>query len=256
MSELRQQLRKRGLPVSGTKPALLQRLRLFQLPRSCVAPAPLCQLGAGLEPLAPLTPLPPSGRSPGSSSSSRLDSPGSSPSRQLLVTDRGIPNGILADSPNGVPEGMLLSNGFPHAVPVTLSGDGGGGLTSAVFLAPANTASGTPSPSLPMSCSSPLSCATPLRSDAERSAEKKERLRSRSRTRTRSLGPGDEVSRVALAPPERRSFHGIFLTSSSFQHCGNSLHPFLQQDPGCSQSRPEAEVGAVHSYLPLSRFEG
>uniref|UniRef100_A0A3Q1G405 Si:dkeyp-69b9.3 n=1 Tax=Acanthochromis polyacanthus TaxID=80966 RepID=A0A3Q1G405_9TELE len=41
VSELRQQLRKRGLPVSGTKPALLQRLRPFQLPPACLAPAPL-----------------------------------------------------------------------------------------------------------------------------------------------------------------------------------------------------------------------
>ncbi|XP_056901874.1 myocardin isoform X2 [Takifugu flavidus] len=218
VSELRQQLRKRGLPVSGTKPALLQRLRLFQLPRSCVTPAPLCQLGSSLEAVIPLTPLLPSSQSPSSSSSSRMDSPGSSPSQQMFITDRGIPNGILTDSPNGVPEGMLLSSGFSQAVPVTLSGDGGG-LTNAVFLAPANTASGTPSPSLPMSCSSPLSCTTPLRSEMEQqrepSVEKKERLRSRSRNC--ALSPGDEL-------------------------CGNSLHPFLQQDPGCSKSKPEAEV--------------
>lgn len=193
---MRQQLRKRGLPVSGTKPALLQRLRLFQLPRSCVTPAPLCQLGTSLEPHTPLTPLLPSSQSPSSSCSSRMDSPASSPSQQLSITDRGIPNEILADSPDGVPEGTLSSAGFSHALPVTLSGDGGG-LTNAVFLRPAST-SGTPSPSLPMSCSSPLSCATPLRTETEQqrepSVEKKERLRSRSRPCT--LGPGDEVSRV------------------------------------------------------------
>eukprot|EP00063_Salmo_salar_P082286 XP_014057121.1 PREDICTED: MEF2-activating motif and SAP domain-containing transcriptional regulator-like [Salmo salar] len=60
VSELRQQLRKRGLPVSGTKPALLQRLRPFQLPQLCLTPVPLCQLGTSLEPLTPtslLTPM-------------------------------------------------------------------------------------------------------------------------------------------------------------------------------------------------------
>ncbi|XP_067305806.1 myocardin isoform X2 [Pseudorasbora parva] len=46
VSVLRQQLRKRGLPVSGTKPALLERLRPFQMPRPPLTPAPLCQLGA------------------------------------------------------------------------------------------------------------------------------------------------------------------------------------------------------------------
>lgn len=53
MSVLRQQLRKRGLPVSGTKPALLERLRPFQMPRPPLTPAPLCQLGATLEPSHP-----------------------------------------------------------------------------------------------------------------------------------------------------------------------------------------------------------
>lgn len=193
VSELRQQLRKRGLPVSGTKPALLQRLRLFQLPRPHVPPAPLCQLGTGLEP--PLT--------PSSSSSSRLDSPAGSPGQPFSLTDRGIPIEILAGSPDGGSEGgALSSDGYPRAVPVTLSGDGGG-LGNAVFLAPASaTSSGTPSPSLPMSCTSPLSCATPLRHEGghqrEPGAEEKRRLRSRSRTC--SLGPGEEVSRVRRRP--------------------------------------------------------
>ncbi|XP_052002371.1 myocardin-like [Xyrauchen texanus] len=53
VSVLRQQLRKRGLPVSGTKPALLERLRPFQMPRPPVNLAPLCQLGAKLEPSHP-----------------------------------------------------------------------------------------------------------------------------------------------------------------------------------------------------------
>ncbi|XP_066568570.1 myocardin-related transcription factor A isoform X2 [Amia ocellicauda] len=38
VSELRQQLRKRGLPVSGTKPSLLERLRPYQLPRAPLTP--------------------------------------------------------------------------------------------------------------------------------------------------------------------------------------------------------------------------
>lgn len=245
---MRQQLRKRGLPVSGTKPALLQRLRLFQLPRLRVPPAPLCQLGTGLEP--PHT--------PSSSSSSRLDSPTGSPGQPFSVTDRGIPIEILAGSPDGVPEGGALStNGYPLAVPVTLSGDGGG-LGNAVFLAPASTSSGTPSPSLPMSCSSPLSCATPLRHEGgqprEPGAEEKRRLRSRSRTCT--LGPGDEVSRVRCRPVKQ--WVGANASASFSQGCGGSLHPFLQQDPGRPQSRAEAEVGTapphIHSHISASHL--
>ncbi|XP_061633158.1 myocardin isoform X5 [Phyllopteryx taeniolatus] len=92
VSELRQQLRKRGLPVSGTKPALLQRLRPFQLPPSRVTPVPLCQLGGGTEPLNPSHPLL-AHHSPSSSCSSG-DSPGSSPNQQMYIHDHGVPNGI------------------------------------------------------------------------------------------------------------------------------------------------------------------
>uniref|UniRef100_A0A3B3V8I3 Si:dkeyp-69b9.3 n=1 Tax=Poecilia latipinna TaxID=48699 RepID=A0A3B3V8I3_9TELE len=74
VSELRQQLRKRGLPVSGTKPALLQRLRPFQLQHACPAPAPLSKLGTSMEPLIPCAPLLPC-QSPGSSPGFRLSSP-------------------------------------------------------------------------------------------------------------------------------------------------------------------------------------
>lgn len=45
MSELRQHLRKRGLPVSGTKPALLERLRPYQIPRAKTIPAPIQSAG-------------------------------------------------------------------------------------------------------------------------------------------------------------------------------------------------------------------
>lgn len=202
---MRQQLRKRGLPVSGTKPALLQRLRPFQLPHSCLTPAPLCQLGTSLEPLTPCTPLPPS-QSPGSSSSSGLDSPSSSPNQQMYIPDRGIPNGILSDAPNGVPNGILnVPNGFSNAASVSLAGEQRG-LTNAVFLAPASTASGTPSPSLPMSSSSPLQCGTPWRTENEQQQQQQQELsvelemreRLRSRPRDRSTNTGNEVSKDSL----------------------------------------------------------
>ncbi|XP_067834823.1 myocardin-like isoform X2 [Heptranchias perlo] len=44
VSELRQQLRKRGLPVSGTKPALLERLKPYQIASPKPAPLSLAQL--------------------------------------------------------------------------------------------------------------------------------------------------------------------------------------------------------------------
>ncbi|XP_054869563.1 myocardin isoform X2 [Amphiprion ocellaris] len=201
VSELRQQLRKRGLPVSGTKPALLQRLRPFQLPPACLAPAPLCQLGVGPEPL---------GQSPGSSSSSGSGSGPDSPDQQLYAPqDRAVPNGILGDAPH-----RILTS-------VSLAGEGGG-LANAVFLAPA---SGAPSPSLPMSSSSPLQGLTPWRSEEDQQQqqelnvelEMRERIRTRHRERSTQLGS---------------------------EPCGGSLHPFLQQDPGCSRGKPEppAEV--------------
>lgn len=192
VSELRQQLRKRGLPVSGTKPALLQRLRPFQLPHSCLTPAPLCQLGTSLEPHTSCPSLPPS-QSPSSSSSSRLDSPSSSPNQQMYIPNRGIPNGILSDTQNRVPEGILntVPNGFSNAVSVSLAGEHCG-LTNTVFLAPASTASGTPSPSLPMSSSSPLQCGTPWRTENEQQQnvdmEMKERLKNRPRDRSTNNG--------------------------------------------------------------------
>uniref|UniRef100_A0A8C6SWX9 Si:dkeyp-69b9.3 n=1 Tax=Neogobius melanostomus TaxID=47308 RepID=A0A8C6SWX9_9GOBI len=125
VSELRQQLRKRGLPVSGTKPALLQRLRPFQLPQLCVAPAPLCQLGTSETVAAPLSP----NHSPISTASSGSDSPSHLAGEQCSV-----------------------------------------------FIAPASTASGTPSPSLPMSSSSPLQCGTPWRTDSEQQQQQQEEL--------------------------------------------------------------------------------
>ncbi|KAG8434038.1 hypothetical protein GDO86_012413 [Hymenochirus boettgeri] len=45
VSELRRHLRKRGLPVSGTKPALLERLRPYQIPHAKTIPAPIQSAG-------------------------------------------------------------------------------------------------------------------------------------------------------------------------------------------------------------------
>ncbi|XP_068425018.1 myocardin [Clinocottus analis] len=220
VSELRQQLRKRGLPVSGTKPALLQRLRPFQLPHSCLTPAPLCQLGTSLEPLTSCPPLPPS-QSPCSSSSSGRDSPSSSPNQQMYIPDRGVPNGILSDAQNEILNSV--TNGFSNAVPVSLAGEQC--LSNAVFLAPASTASGTPSPSLPMSSSSPLQCGAPWRTENEQQQQQQQELS------------------VELEMRERlRSRPREHSTSAANESCGGSLHPFLQQDPGCSRRKPETDT--------------
>ncbi|KAM3873225.1 uncharacterized protein ACN63O_002232 [Diretmus argenteus] len=227
VSELRQQLRKRGLPVSGTKPALLQRLRPFQLPRTCLTPAPLCQPGTSLEPLTTCPLLLPN-QSPSSSSSSGPESPSSSPNQQIYIQDSGIPNGILSGAPNrlssGVRSGILnaVPNSFSNATSVSVAGEQCG-LTNAVFLAPASTASGTPSPSLPLSSSSsPLQCSwrteqgQQQQQQQELSVELEMRERIRSRPRDRSTNTGNES-------------------------CGGPLHPFLQQDPGCPRGKPETD---------------
>ncbi|KAM7420963.1 hypothetical protein PAMA_015254 [Pampus argenteus] len=221
VSELRQQLRKRGLPVSGTKPALLQRLRPFQLPQACLTPAPLCQPGTSMEPHTPCPQLPPN-QSPSLSSSSGPDSPSSSPNQQMYIQDKGIPNGILSEAPNRLLS--VVPNGFSNAASVSLAGEQYG-LTNAVFLAPASTASGTPSPSLPMSSSSPQQCGTPWRTENEQQQQQQQELsvelemreRIRSRPRERSANSGNES-------------------------CGASLHPFLQQDPGCSRGKSETDA--------------
>ncbi|XP_019948510.2 myocardin isoform X4 [Paralichthys olivaceus] len=221
VSELRQQLRKRGLPVSGTKPALLQRLLPFQLPHTHLPPAPLCQLGANQEALTPCPLLPPS-QSPGSCSSSGPDSPGSSPNQQLYIQDRGIPNGILSDSPNGILN--AVPSRFTNAASVSLAGEQCG-ITNAVFLAPASTASGTPSPSLPMSSSSPLQCGTPWRTESEQQQQQQQELSVELEMR----------ERIRSRPRERS-------TNAGNESCDGSLHPFLQQDPGCSRGKPETDA--------------
>ncbi|KAF7666825.1 hypothetical protein LDENG_00089510 [Lucifuga dentata] len=222
VSELRQQLRKRGLPVSGTKPALLQRLRPFQLPHTCLTPTPLCQLGTSLETLT-TCPFLPSSQSPSSSSSSGPDSPSSNPNQQVYIQDRGIPNGILSDAPNGIPSGILnvVPDGFSNAAAGEQSG-----LANAVYLTPASTASGAPSPSLPLSSSSsslPLQCGSPWKTDKEQQQQQELSVELEMRERIRSR------------PRERTAI-------TSNESCGGSLHPFLQQDPGCSRGKPEANA--------------
>lgn len=208
VSELRQQLRKRGLPVSGTKPTLLERLQPFQIPQACLA---LCPLGNTINPLHPCHPGS-ANRSPSASSSSGPDSPSSSPNQQIYIQDPGIPS-----LPSGIP------SGFSNAVPVSLAGEPCG-LTSAIYIAPASTASGTPSPSLPMSSSSPFHSGNLWRTESEQQQQQQQELsvelemRERIRSRPRDGAP-----------------------SSNNELCGGSLHPFLQQDPGCSRGKPDPD---------------
>ncbi|XP_074540494.1 uncharacterized protein LOC141801377 [Halichoeres trimaculatus] len=218
VSELRQHLRKRGLPVSGTKPTLLQRLRPFQLPHSCPTPAPLCQLGTSLEPLTPYPLLSPS-QSPSSSSSSGPDSPNRSPNEQMYIPDRAIANGILSDASTGVPNGILntVQNGFSAGENCSLTNVG--------FLAPASTASGTPSPSLPMSSSSPLQCGTSWRTENEKEQQQQQELSVELEMR----------ERLRSRPRDRSA-------NTSNESCGGSLHPFLQQDTGCSRGKRETDA--------------
>ncbi|XP_020331778.2 myocardin [Oncorhynchus kisutch] len=206
VSELRQQLRKRGLPVSGTKPTLLQRLRPFQLPHLCLTPMPLCQLGTSQEPLTPTSLLTPS-HYPSSSPSSGTDSPTNSPNHQVYIQSTGILSGV----PNGIVNG--IPNGNTNGIGVSVVGEQCG------FLAAALTPSSTPSPGLPPCSSLPLSTGAFWQSEQEQQElnlelEMRDRMRSRPRER--------------LSPPLSLS-------------CGGSLHPFLQQDPGWPRGTPERE---------------
>ncbi|XP_042596589.1 myocardin-like isoform X2 [Cyprinus carpio] len=168
VSVLRQQLRKRGLPVSGTKPALLERLRPFQMPRPPLTPAPLCQQGATLESTHPasLKQLPTS-----------LD-PSANPAPMYI-------------NPSGLAEQSLGSDSY---------------LTS-----PSSAGS---SPTLHRSSTSTPSGTTwrPGQAIDELSVELEMRERMRSRPRE---GAKDT------------------------QLCENSLHPFLQQETGCTRGKPD-----------------
>ncbi|KAK3551248.1 hypothetical protein QTP70_013984 [Hemibagrus guttatus] len=163
VSELRQQLRKRGLPVSGTKPALLERLRPFQLPRPQLTPAPLCQLEGTLEP-------PPHPNL----------SPSSSPS-QIYIQ----PSAVVEE-----------------------------GLAGATYLtSPSSSASSSPNLQAPSPPVPPSALWRSEQAAEELTVELEMRERIRSRPRGKALGA----------------------TS------GSSLHPFLQQDPGCGRGKPDTE---------------
>lgn len=265
MSELRQQLRKRGLPVSGTKPALLQRLRPFQLLPSCPTPAPLCKLGTSPSPLTPCPSLQPS-QSPGSSLGSGLDSPSSSPNQQLYIQDRVVPNGILCDVASRDPAGTLsaVPNGYANAASVSLAGEQCR-LTSAVFLAPASTASGLPSPSLPVSSSSPLQCGTPWKTEREQlqlqqqqqelSVELQMRGRKRSRSSHSTVHLGNEVRPSLILWPQKTvcSLETDHLQLSN-QSSEGSLHPFLQQDPVCFKGKPDINAQVLLTQVNILKL--
>lgn len=245
---MRQQLRKRGLPVSGTKPALLQRLRPFQLQHACPTPAPLSKLGTSMEPLSPCAQLPPC-QSPGSSPGFRLSSPGSSPNQQLYIQDGGIPNGILSDGPNRDPNGALnaVPKAFADAASVSLAGERRG-LGSTVFWDPASTASGTPSPSLPMSSSSPLQCGTPWRTDREQqehlelSVKLEKRERKRSRHTDFYLQASTEVRSLSVLPQKiwkACDILGTVLHKCDFSPTSLGRDPFIRS---CNKIR-DAQKG-------------
>ncbi|XP_046703476.1 myocardin isoform X1 [Silurus meridionalis] len=162
VSELRQQLRKRGLPVSGTKPALLERLRPFQMPRPQLTPAPLCQLEGTLEP-------PPPNLSPSNSPSQIYIQPSA-------VVEEGLAGATYLTSPSS-------SAGSSPNLP-------------------------TPSPPVP---SSALWRSEQAAEELTVELEMRERIRSRPR--------GKAVTQTSRS----------------------SLHPFLQQDPGCARGKPDTE---------------
>ncbi|XP_043117785.1 myocardin isoform X2 [Puntigrus tetrazona] len=168
VSVLRQQLRKRGLPVSGTKPALLERLRPFQMPRPPLTPAPLCQLGAMLEPSHP-----------------------ASLNRTPTSLDTSVNPAPIYISPSGLAEQSLGSDSY---------------LTS-----PSSAGS---SPTLHRSSPPIPSGSTwrPGQAVDELSVELEMRERMRSRPRE---GAKDT------------------------QLCESSLHPFLQQETGCTRGKPD-----------------
>ncbi|CAL8247318.1 unnamed protein product [Lota lota] len=235
VSELRQQLRKRGLPVSGTKPSLLQRLQPFQLPRTCLTPAPLCQLGTSLETFT-TSPLLHPNLSPSSSSGSGPDSPsdsGGSPDQQTYIRHSRVPGGAILGSPDRLPESRVpnrilneIPNGFSDVVSVSAARQHCGPIgTAVVFMDPATTPSETPSPSLPLSSSS--SSTSPLQSNAS--------WRTDQELHRHELNVVCEIrERIRHRPRDRNG-------GADNVFCGGPLHPFLQQDTRCSRGKLEAD---------------
>ncbi|XP_062321753.1 myocardin isoform X1 [Osmerus eperlanus] len=230
VSDLRQQLRKRGLPVSGTKPTLLQRLHPFQLPHTCLTPTPISQLGPSLDPLTPPS-LPPTNRSPNSSPGSGPDTPRSPVQQVVYAQPCGLPNGTPGGVPTGIPSGVPngILNRLPQGMSVSVRGDARG-LSGAVFLAPAATPSSSPSPGLPLSSPSPSpSCSSPLQHVAPWRSEREQHQHQHQQELSLEL---EMRERIRSRPRERASRTGS-------EACGGPLHLFLQQEPGCPRGKPE-----------------
>ncbi|XP_067094915.1 myocardin isoform X2 [Osmerus mordax] len=230
VSDLRQQLRKRGLPVSGTKPTLLQRLHPFQLSHTCLTPTPISQLGPSLDPLTPPS-LPPTNRSPNSSPSSGPDTPGSPVQQVVYAQPCGLPNGTPGGVPTGIPSGVPngILNRLPQGMSVSVRGDARG-LSGAVFLAPAATPSSSPSPGLPLSSPSPSpSCSSPLQHGAPWRSEREQHQHQHQQELSLEL---EMRERIRSRPREWASRTGS-------EACGGPLHLFLQQEPGCPRGKPE-----------------
>ncbi|XP_062847824.1 myocardin isoform X2 [Trichomycterus rosablanca] len=170
VSELRQQLRKRGLTVSGTKPALLERLRPFQMPRPQLTPAPFCLIEGTINP------SPPPSHSPTNADSS------SSPSHIYIQSSEILEQGLVG----------------------------------ATYLTPSPSSAGS-SPNLQAS-SPPVPSGAFWRTE-QAAEELSVELEMRERIRSR--------------PREKKQ--------SEVRQPRGSLHPFLQQDPGCSRGKPETE---------------
>ncbi|XP_059363577.1 myocardin-like isoform X2 [Carassius carassius] len=168
VSVLRQQLRKRGLPVSGTKPALLERLRPFQMPHPPLTPASLCQLGATQEPSQPAS----LNRIPTSLDTSANPAP-------------------VYINPSGLAEQSLGSDSY-HTSP----------------------SSAGSSPTLHRSSPPMSSCST--------------------------WRPGQAVDELSVELEMRERMRSRPREGAKDNHlCESSLHPFLQQEPGCTRGKPD-----------------
>ncbi|XP_063054884.1 myocardin isoform X2 [Engraulis encrasicolus] len=208
VSELRQHLRKRGLTVSGTKPALLERLRPFHLPRPCVATPTTATAPVP----APVAPLPQLGCTQDACSSGSLSNTTASP------TPASEPP-VAAAKP-----GHVFIQQAPGAVVASCLPDQG--MSSVGFLASSSSPPMGSSPGL--QASSPLSSGAPWRSE-QAAEELSVELKMRERIRNR---PRDRQREVSIS-----------------ESCAASLHPFLQQDPGCTRGK-EAQDGQAEVLFP------
>lgn len=193
VSELRQQLRKRGLPVSGTKPALLERLRPFQIPRPQLTPAPLCQL-----------------------------------------------EGTLESTP---PHNLSLSTS-PSQIYIQTSAVAEESLAGATYLTSPSSSAGSspnlqaPSPPVP---SSALWRSEQAAEELNVELEMRERIRSRPRGKTLGAVTQARTNTIYIYITKYLLLMQCLCILSQLQTSGSSLHPFLQQDPGCARGKPDTE---------------